>query len=143
MSYGQPPEPQGPYPHQQPQGAYPHQQPAQHPQQPWGDPSGYGSPGAPRSPEERKGPLPAVASFVLGVLGCAVPLLPTYGAAMAGLEGARPLLWFPFAIPGFVLAIVGLRGRRRGQLLAVFGAIFSVLGLIGGLVMVVGWYILN
>lgn len=43
-----------------------------------------------------------------------------------------------FGIPGFALAIVGLRGRRHGQLLAVFGAIFSVLALIMGIAMIIG-----
>ena len=138
MSYGQPSEPQGsqqhgPYPHQQMPGPYPHQQ----------QPGYDGSPGGAPSPEPRQGPLPAVGSFILGVLACVVPLLPIYPAALASLEGLRPVLWFPFAIPGFVLAIIGLRGRRSGQLLAVFGAMLSVLALIGGLVMVANWYILD
>lgn len=137
MSYGQPSDPQGPpqhgpYPQQQAQGPYPHQQPGY-----------YGSPGGGPTPEVQKGPLPAIGSLILGALACVVPLLPTYGAALASLEGLRPCLWFPFAIPGFVLAIIGLRGRRSGQLLAVFGAMFSVLALIGGLIMVVNWYILD
>jgi len=138
MSYGQPPAPQGPQQH----GPYPHQQqpgPYPHPQQP----GYYGSPGGAPAPEPRTGPLPAVGSLILGVLACVVPLLPMYPVALALLVRLRPCLWFPFAIPGFVLAIIGLRGRRSGQLLAVFGAMFSVLALIGGLIMVVNWYILD
>lgn len=138
MSYGQPSDPQGPqqqgpYPHQQMPGPYPHQQ----------QPGYYGSPSGAPAPEPRKGALPAVGSLILGVLACVVPLLPTYTAVLVSLEMVRPLLWFPFAIPGFVLGIIGLRGRRSGQLLAVFGAMFSVLALIGGLIMVVNWYILG
>jgi hypothetical protein len=90
------------------------------------------------SPEGSRSALPAVVSFLLGVLGCVVPLLPMLPRLWLQLEGLRGYLALVFALPGFALAIVGLRGRRYGQLLAVFGAIFSVLALIMGLAMIIG-----
>jgi hypothetical protein len=123
MTYGPPPEPNT-YPAPTP--------PHPHPQQPWTDPHGRAWPGGPPPVATPKGFGPAVFAVVLGLLGCAVPLLPI------NLDLIRGYSPFPFGLPGLVLAVVGCTGRRRGKPVAVAGAILSVLALVLGVYMVAG-----
>ncbi|HEY2058610.1 MAG TPA: hypothetical protein VGH57_09605 [Amycolatopsis sp.] len=77
-----------------------------------------------------KGPVPAVAALVFGLLGCVIPLLPI------NLDQVRLYTPFPSAVAGLSLAIVGLVGRRRGKAVAVVGAILAVIALALGTIMV-------
>ncbi|WP_091619563.1 hypothetical protein [Amycolatopsis saalfeldensis] len=71
-----------------------------------------------------------MASLVLGLLACVVPLLPV------NLDQVRAYTPFPLAVAGLALAVVGLVGRRRGKAVAVVGAILSVIALALGTIMV-------
>ena len=90
----------------------------------------YGSPSRPTMPAPVRGPGMAIVSLVLGLFGFVVWLLPI------DETGVRHYLPFPFALGGLVLAIICLAGRNRGKVMAALGAIFSVLALLLGLVMV-------
>jgi hypothetical protein len=123
------------YPHQAesgyPQAAGPNhrQQPGtDYPQHLWPDHAQQPAPsGSPAGKAAKGSGLPAVAALILSVAGLVVPFLPM------AMEGYRQYTAFPFALPGFALAIVGLTGRRRAQPLAAIGAMVSVLALgIGG-----------
>jgi len=48
----------------------------------------------------------------------------------------RPILAFAFGLPGFVLAVLALTGRRRAVPLAVTAVTFSGFALLFGLIMV-------
>ena len=100
-------------------------------QQPWTDPHGRGWPGAPAPVEPPKGAGLGVAALIVGLLGCAVPLLPM------NMDGIRAYTPVPFAVLGILLAVLGCIGRRRGKALAVVGWMLSVLALIMGLIMIV------
>lgn len=115
MSYVPPPEPQG------------HPRPAD---QPWTDPHGRGWPGGPPPVEPPKGAGVAAVALVLGVIGCVVWLLPI------NLETIRAYSPLPFALLGFVLAIVALTGRRRGKPMAAIGAALSCLAVILSIIMI-------
>ncbi|GLZ28631.1 hypothetical protein Lesp02_08210 [Lentzea sp. NBRC 105346] len=82
----------------------------------------YGSP-------RPQGPWFGLAAVVLGLLGCVVPLLPI------DLTNIRFFIALPFAAAGFVFAIVGLTGRRRGKALAAVGVVLSLLALTLGMIM--------
>ncbi|MGH3728478.1 MAG: hypothetical protein ACRDTU_06965 [Micromonosporaceae bacterium] len=74
----------------------------------------------------------AVAAVILCFLGYVLPFLPI------DLTGVRQYIAFPFGLAGFVLAIAGCTGHRRGKPLAVVAAILSVPVLLLGMVMVLG-----
>lgn len=111
MSYGPPPEP----------NASAHQ--------PW---PGPGGPGGPPQADRPLGPGLAVASVVLGLLACALPLLPV------NMDLFRQYVTFPFALGGLVLGIGACTGNRRGRPLAVTGVVLCGLALGLGLFMVAG-----
>lgn len=99
-------------------------------QQPWVYTDDPGWQGGPQPTDRRQGPWFAVASAILGIIGCVLPFLP-----MIDLTGVRPLIGLPFAIPGLVLGIVGCTGQRRAKGLAVTGIILSVLALTAEFIM--------
>lgn len=106
MSFGPPPEPNA----QAPAPA-----PAPAPQQ--GVPAGPGL---------------AVASVVLGIVSCALPLLPF------NMDTWRPYVTFPLGLGGLILAIGACTGGRRGKPLAVTGVVLCGLALCLGVFMVGG-----
>ncbi|TDD60643.1 hypothetical protein E1263_10190 [Kribbella antibiotica] len=115
MSYVPPPEPQR---HPTPAG------------QPWTDPHGRGWPGGPPPVEPPKGAGVAAVALVLGIIGCRVWLLPV------NLDRIRAYSPLPFALLGFVLAVVALNGRRRGKPMAAIGAVLCCLGLLFSLILI-------
>ncbi|RAJ58877.1 hypothetical protein K378_05111 [Streptomyces sp. Amel2xB2] len=124
MAYGPPPEPNEPAPHAAPPPPQPPPQQQHSPQpQQWG-----GASAAARTP----GPGLAVASVVLGLVACALPLLPF------NLDLVRQYLTFPFGFGGLVLAIGGCTGGRRGRPVAVTGIVLCGLALGMGVFMVAG-----
>ena len=120
MTYGPPPE----------QNAYP-APPNQPQQQPWTDPHGRGWPGGPAPVDPPKGPWLAVASVILGLVGCGVWMLPY------NLDPLRAYSPLPFGLLGIVLAVAGCIGPRRGKPLAVIGWILSFIALILAAIMIV------
>lgn len=127
MTYGPPSEPNTPDPTAlDSDGApsYPN------PRQPWPNAHGAGWPGgAPPMPRPQGAGL-AVVALVLGVLGCALPLLPM------DLTGVRPWLPVPFGVAGLVFGILGCTGYRRGRPVAVLGVVLSVLAVVLGMIMI-------
>jgi hypothetical protein len=122
MAYGPPPEPN--------EQAQQHGTP--HPQQGRagsGGPAGHGGPPAAERPP---GAGLAVASVVLGLLACALPLLPV------AMDGVRQYVSFPFGLGGLVLAIGAFTGDRRGKPVALAGAVLCGLAVGLGLFMVGG-----
>ncbi|SMC91608.1 hypothetical protein [Lentzea albidocapillata] len=75
-----------------------------------------------------KGPGLGVAALVLGLLGVVVTFLPM------NLDGVRPYSAWAFGLPGFVVAILGLLGNRRGKAFAVAGALLSLLAVLIGVI---------
>lgn len=64
-----------------------------------------------------KGVWLAVASVILGALGCVLPLTPF------NLDGVRTYIALPFAVPGLAAGILGLTGGRRGKAVAIVGTV--------------------
>jgi hypothetical protein len=120
-----------------PQAAGPNhrQQPGpDYPQHLWPDHAQRPAPGGSPAVEPPKGSgLLAVASLILGLAGLVAPFLPM------NMDGFRQYAAFPFALPGLVLAIAGLAGRRRAQPVAAIGALVSVFALAIGAYMVLAY----
>ncbi len=148
MSYGTPPPdpnpsvPRGGDPAPPLPGAAPY-----HPPQPGAAPSWPAAPGwppaapsagAPAPAGPRKGPWPALAALVLGLIGVLLPLSPSDVEHTFPIDAGntRPILAFVFGLPGLALAVLGLTGRRRGLALAVVGITLSGLAVLVGLIMV-------
>ncbi|WP_433602136.1 DUF4190 domain-containing protein [Nocardia sp. CA-135953] len=128
MSYSPPPEPTNPTWHPGPNAGYSAPIPPPGPNlyqqpQPWVSTNDPGWQGGPHATGQRQGPRFAVASAILGIIGCVLPFLPI------DLTGVRPLVGLPFAISGLVLGIVGCTGQRSAKALAVTGIVLSVLAL--------------
>lgn len=137
MTYGTAPDPDAPPPQpgpnaagEDPNAAYPAPAPPQgpmpphpHPRQPWAGPAAPGQPGGPPPADRPSGTGLAVAAVVLGLLACALPLLPV------NLDRLRQYVAFPPAVGGLVLAIGACTGHRRGKPLAVTGLVLCVLAL--------------
>jgi hypothetical protein len=75
-----------------------------------------------------KGAQLGVIALVLGLAGVVVTFLPMH------LFGLRPYVAWAFGLPGFVVAILGLLGHRRGKALAVIGALLSLLAVLVGVI---------
>lgn len=107
MSFGPPPEPNAP-------ASAPASAPAPAP-----------------APHQGVAPDPglAVASVVLGIVACALPLLPF------NMDTWRPYVTFPLGLGGLVLAIGACTGGRRGRPLAVTGVVLCGLALCLGVFM--------
>jgi hypothetical protein len=75
-----------------------------------------------------KGPGLGVAALLLGLLGVVATFLPM------DLTGVRPYVAWAFGLPGFVVAILGLLGDRRGKAFAVAGALLSLLAVLIGVI---------
>ncbi len=76
----------------------------------------------------RRGPVLGVLALVLGLVGVVATFLPI------DLTGVRAYLAWTFGLPGFVIAILGLLGDRRGKPLAVAGALLSLLAVFIGVI---------
>ncbi|NKE59534.1 hypothetical protein FXN61_23075 [Lentzea sp. PSKA42] len=75
-----------------------------------------------------KGPVLGLVALVLGLAGVVATFLPM------NLDGVRPYVAWAFGLPGFVVAILGLLGHRRGKAPAVIGALLSLLAVLVGVI---------
>jgi hypothetical protein len=75
-----------------------------------------------------KGSFLGVAALALGTIGVVATFLPI------DLTGVRAYVAWAFGLPGFVVAILGLLGDRRGKPLAVIGALLSLLAVLIGVI---------
>jgi hypothetical protein len=86
--------------------------------------------GPPPAPAQAKGSWLGLVALLVGLFGCVVWALPI------NLDWERPFITLPFGLAGLVFAVLGLAGNRRGKPMAALGAIFSLLAILLGVLMI-------
>lgn len=58
------------------------------------------------------------------------------GRSRSTWTGERPFITLPFGVAGLVFAVVGIAGNRRGKLMASLGAVFALIAILLGTLMI-------